>query len=263
MSLISIAPQIVAGSALAGFGSSFGRDVYRRATKTGWRIWLFIVFFVIVVMSLVGSFFTGLWIGRNYENFLKGLIVNIFSLTLFLLLVGILWSALALPFVSSDLDATETFGSPKYVSEFLVNLLASEFGAVAWFLDVIGINNYLAETASNLRQETRIDALVTASATVALSHLLFFAGLIKGIFQRSKRRNAWEAEISNKAFLEGVGLTEIEEEMYTDAEGITYRFNSASPDRIVLFAVGRRNKRAYLEFDETGKYVSWSGLVSF
>ena len=60
MSIARHAPSIVAGSALAGFGLSFGRDVYKK-TKEYWPV-------LLVLLLLAGVFFSALWLFRNYRT---------------------------------------------------------------------------------------------------------------------------------------------------------------------------------------------------
>ena len=54
------APSIIAGSALAGFGLSLGRDVYRKAKKR-WPL-------IVILLCLVGVFFGSMWLFRNYRT---------------------------------------------------------------------------------------------------------------------------------------------------------------------------------------------------
>lgn len=54
------APAIVAGSALAGFGLSLGRDVYKKA-KRYWPI-------LLILICLAGVYFAGLWLFNNYRT---------------------------------------------------------------------------------------------------------------------------------------------------------------------------------------------------
>ena len=57
------APTIIAGSALTGFGLAFGRDVYKKA-KDKW-LWL-----LVLLLCLIGVFFAGIWLFRNYRTFI-------------------------------------------------------------------------------------------------------------------------------------------------------------------------------------------------
>ena len=64
MSIVKLAPKIVAGSALAGFGLAFGRDVYRKTKKN----LLLVAAFALVTFAFYGLFVCCVWIGRNYES---------------------------------------------------------------------------------------------------------------------------------------------------------------------------------------------------
>lgn len=64
MSIVKLAPKIVAGSALAGFGLAFGRDVYRKTKKN----LLLVAALALVTIAFYGLFVCCVWIGRNYES---------------------------------------------------------------------------------------------------------------------------------------------------------------------------------------------------
>lgn len=64
MSLLHLAPKIVAGSALAGFGLALGRDVYRKTKKN----LLLVIALTVLAFTLYGLFISSVWIARNYRT---------------------------------------------------------------------------------------------------------------------------------------------------------------------------------------------------
>ena len=80
---------------------------------------------------------------------------------------------------------------------------------------------------------------------------------------------AWEAEDHNNTFMEAHGLQVVD----TDDDG-NLRIRELATNtgyRLVetldvtgemeFTALGRRNKRAYIQYDEAGKFTHWTGLV--
>ena len=90
-----------------------------------------------------------------------------------------------------------------------------------------------------------------------------------GIKHRKKRRLAWEAETHNSTFLEEHGLETVDVDdkgnlrLRDNVNGIGYRLSDDLniAGELEFMALGRRNKRGYIQYDETGKFTSWSGLV--
>ena len=91
-----------------------------------------------------------------------------------------------------------------------------------------------------------------------------------GVKHRIKRTAAWEAEDHNNAFMEAHGLqvTDTDDkgnlrirEIATNA-GYRLMENLNVTGEMEFMALGRRNKRAYIQYDETGKFVHWTGMVA-
>jgi len=74
MSLLHLAPKIVAGSALAGFGLAFGRDVYRKTKKN----LILVIILAVLAFTLYGLFISAVWVARNYRTW-SGSIVKRFG----------------------------------------------------------------------------------------------------------------------------------------------------------------------------------------
>lgn len=215
-SVIQYAPSIVAGSALAGFGLSFGRDMYRKAKKN-----LLPIFFLV---CLVGIFFSGIWLFRNYRTVWGTIFKKLGAL---IVLVG---SSMII-----------------YGSVFLVM--------------AIFFPEYVAPGHA-------FDNPITLGTT-GIQGFLFLIGSLLGIKHRKKRRQAWEAESHNAAFLRKQGLEVIDTDeegnlrLRDTQEGIGYHLmeNLKAAGELEFMALGKRNRRGYILYDVTGKYTEWTGLV--
>ena len=218
MSLIGLAPKIVAGSALAGFGLAFGRDVYRQVKKN----WLILAVVGSIVFLLFGIFISAVWVSRNYKTWAGSLFKRIGAI---LSLCGC------------------------YVVTYFLIL----------FVD------FLIETDPEQIDVETVLAHDTGTAYLvglAIQNLILLAGLVVGLRQRRKRGIAWDTEASNVAFFEEHGLELLDDENFRDEEGNRYRLKNVFRNEMEFQAEGRRGKRGYIQFDENGKYVSWSGLTN-
>ena len=98
---------------------------------------------------------------------------------------------------------------------------------------------------------------------------LFLIGAMVGIRHRRRRRLAWEAEEYNEYFLDEHGLEVIDADekgnlrLRDYSENIGYRLmdDLEIAGELEFMALGKRNKRGYMHYDDTGKYTNWSGLV--
>lgn len=52
--------RILSGGVVAGFGLSAGRDLYREAKKN--------LLYALIALCLIGIFFSGIWLARQYET---------------------------------------------------------------------------------------------------------------------------------------------------------------------------------------------------
>ena len=219
------APAIIAGSALAGFGLSFGRDAYKKA-KENWPI-------IAVLVCLVGVFFASMWLFRNYRTATGSLFKKLGALIILVGLGGVYASAIVFLVIS-------TGAGPEQSGAEDGNTLFHNLVESTWFY--IGF---------------------------ALYGIMFVAGALWGIKHRGKRRQAWEAETHNAAFLNEQGLETVDADdkgnlrLRDTVNGIGYRLSEDlnAAGELEFTALGKRNKRGYIQYDETGKFVSWSGLV--
>lgn len=98
--------------------------------------------------------------------------------------------------------------------------------------------------------------------TAATAGLTLF-GMMIGLFRRRRRLKRFAAIEHNEAFLAENGFKETlgRDVTHYDADGNALRFLEASPDRLSFMVVGRRGRRAYIDLDESGRMLSYSGIV--
>lgn len=230
-SVVRYAPGIVAGSALAGFGLSLGRDAYKKA-KRYWPI-------LLVLVCLAGVYFAGMWLFRNYRTLAGSIIKKIGALiTLSFSCFGVYAGAAVAVFVFTP-------GVPAY---------REGIGDVP--LDSVNV------AISNLFSFPLLWIIIVQG-------MLFIAGAAVGIGHRRKRRLAWEAEEHNECFLTEHGLEVIDADekgnlrLRDHSSTVGYRLmdDLELAGELEFMALGKRNKRSYLQYDGTGKYTNWTGLT--
>ena len=224
-SLIRLAPQLLAGSAVAGVGFAFGRDIYR-ATK---KHWVPVLILVALTSCLYGLFVSSVWMAHNYRTRLGSTGKR---LAAFLLFVVCYFALL-------------------YVNVFLIEIASGT-------TETVGTTIVLWEThAGSLTDGSPLSIGFSVQNAVAV------VGFILGVIQRRRRRLLWQAEEANATFLADHGLQQLDEKNMRDSEG--NRFELANQfsriNEIEFIAVGQAGKSGYLCYDETGKYTAWSGLV--
>lgn len=262
-------PQILGGSALAGFGLSFGRDVYRSSKKNAGPIILVIIAVVTVFLPRQAI----ILLVRNYrsksETYMYRIGAAIMYISIapisFLCITFFVYILFLFPFLLPSTDLSNKVIPPLIT--ILYGNPISEYLLFTW-VAIIDESTFSTSVDQELRMQLARggddDLKFVWSSVVA--GLIFFLLLVSG-YQAGKRHRkireaAWAAERHNKAFLSSVGLEELANEQFRDSEGTLYRLENEFKDRIELFAIGRRNRRGYLHFDETGKFTKWSGLVA-
>lgn len=229
-SVIQYAPAILAGSALAGFGLSFGRDVYRKAKKY-WPL-------VAILLCVLGAFFSGLWLFRNYRTILGS--------------------------IFKKLGASIVLIASCIVLHLSLMLLDAILPITLLLFD--GLSQAVTSIVPDLHPVLAIPEILRI---VVFQGIAFAIGAIVGVSHRRKRKAAWIAEDHNIAFLADHGLEVVDADddgnlrLRSSSEEVGYRLtNDLSITRELEFlALGRRNKRAYMKYDEIGRYTAWSGLV--
>ena len=228
-SLIRLAPQLLAGSAVAGVGFAFGRDIYR-ATK---KHWVLVLLLVALTSCLYGLFVSSVWMARNYRTRLGSIGKRLAAFSLFVVCYFVL----------------------LYVSVFLIEIAS---GTTETAGTTIVDPTTLWEThAGSLTDGSPL------SIGFAVQNAVTVGGVILGVIQRRRRRLLWQVEEANATFLADHGLQQLDEKNMRDSEG--NRFELANQfsriNEIEFIAVGQAGKSGYLCYDETGKYTAWSGLV--
>ena len=230
-SIARYAPAIVGGSALAGFGLSFGRDTYKKA-KQNWRI-------ILVLTRFAGMYFAGMWLLRNYRTPVGTILKKCGALIV-----------LAVSCIGVYL------GAAVLAAMFAPAILANQ--QEAGNLSVDGVS----DATGFLFSFPLLWILI-------LQGVLFLTGAFVGIWHRRKRRLAWEAEEYNERFLSEHDLEVVDADengnlrLRDHAENIGYRLmeDLELAGELEFMALGKRSKRGYLEYDATGKYIRWSGLA--
>ena len=97
--------------------------------------------------------------------------------------------------------------------------------------------------------------------TITLSILV---GLLVGAIQRPRRFEAFAIDRDNANFLANNGFSPSDDELvtYYDAQNDPLRLIETQNTREIYMAVGRRNKRAYIDLDASGRRICYSGIVS-
>ena len=228
-SLTKLAPQLLAGSAVAGVGFAFGHDIYR-ATK---KHWVPVLILVALTSCLYGLFVSSVWMARNYRTRLGSIGKRLAAFSLFVVCYFVL----------------------LYVSVFLIEIAS-------------GTTETAGTTIVNPTTlwETHAGSLADGSPMsigFAVQNAVAVGGLILGVIQRRKRRLLWQAEEANATFLVDHGLQQLDEKNMRDSEGNHFELANqfSRINEIEFIAVRQAGKGGYLCYDETGKYTAWSGLV--
>lgn len=96
LELIKSSARLFGGSAVAGMGFSFGRDIYRGATKNNKKNAILV--FILIALAVFGTYTSGVWIGRNYQTLWGSIFKRIGSLFIlapsfaFLLFLGVFFT---------------------------------------------------------------------------------------------------------------------------------------------------------------------------
>lgn len=90
---------------------------------------------------------------------------------------------------------------------------------------------------------------------------LFGIGALIGLCERIKRKRMFAVEDANEEFLKKNGIYEtgVETAPYQDAHGNSLRLLDVGKTKLVFMAVGRRNKRAFIDLDKTGRMMKYTG----
>ena len=184
-SLIRLAPQLLGGSAVVGFGFAFGRDIYRQTKKH----WVLVLLIILLASCLYGLFVSSVWMARNHRTLLGRIGKRLGALILLIVCYLILFFGIVL--------LTETVagtGGEKDVPMAQPTVL--------W--------------------EKHRDSLVDGSAVsigILAQNLIVVGGFVLGFSERRKRRVVWEAEDSNATFFAKHGLELLDDKNMRDSDG--------------------------------------------
>lgn len=249
MSLARSIPSIVAGSAAAGFGLGFGRDLYRGTKRNLGTLGVLVGIVAFLVLPVVGIFIALRALALNYEA--RRGAVRSRAQALLLLLLSLVVGAAPLLYLGNVIVALTTgpnafpapSGGPLYAAEYWT------FFPTQW---VLGATYPMGGSLIGGSSVPVKWAIIAASAA---------CGLAAGLASRRARRRMFDAVAHNHRFLDEVGLEEVGEGEFQDADGQHYRIDDRSARQVALFPIGRRNRRGFLDVDQDGRFTNWSGLV--
>jgi hypothetical protein len=240
--LIKSSAKILGGSAIAGIGFSFGRDIYKKAKNPDLRVPIIIT--IILLSSVVGTYSGGVWLARNYPSawgsiFKRiGAALVIIPSFMLLLFIGSLFTNTTSTAQSTDTQTPHESSDPRILSQ----------------------QDETHHSQANNPAQTSISFPIGA---YYLPSGLLLIGIAAGTSQRKKRTTTWEIEEANEAFMKNNGLIEHEDETIEDeATGQHYRIDHLGSRRITLFPIGKRGKRAYINIDDSGRYTDYTGVTS-
>jgi len=107
--------------------------------------------------------------------------------------------------------------------------------------------------------------LMTMSFVIILggSTIAAVTGIFVGLVQRPRAKRRYAIALRNEEFLASHGIHETGEVETThfDADGNALRLMERTPNSIVFMAVGKRNRRAYIELTKEGEMIGYTGVV--
>lgn len=114
----------------------------------------------------------------------------------------------------------------------------------------------IGETSGNLSAQY-------FSVTVVTTVVLVMIGVLIGLSRRRGRLRKFAIIEHNEAFLTNNGFKETagSDVTHYDPQGNALRFLEPGARRLVFMAVGRRGRRAYINLDESGRMLAYSGIV--
>lgn len=138
-------------------------------------------------------------------------------------------------------------------------LIALGFGLCVYFAPLAASLGHSADEAANL-QDTDTTYRLWAIVLPAFS---FALGLVVGLMQRSTRLEGFAVAAANDAFLlrAGIRATGATDVTHYDGGNNPLRYIETRGNEMVFMAVGRRNRRAYIELDATGRMIRYSGII--
>ena len=218
-----------AGSAVAGYGLSIGRDAWKLTKKISGPLFLLLV----VASPLILPFFGGRNLVRGYpapapkqfRGVLSGVLLVVAGASLSLLPLLLL---LSIPSDGENGVPTSLMSKPNSLS-FDSDIVVSNPIFQIW--------------------------LVTTAVPI-------FLGVSVGLTQRGGRRKLFKIAQKNDEFLAKMGFVETGEQEIThyDGDGNPLRLLDQTDETIIFLAVGKRNKRAYIRLTD-GEMTGYTGVI--
>lgn len=255
MALGSDVARQIGGAAVAAFGFSLGGEVYKSTRKNQGKLVFGLIVVTVIAVTVFGVFYAGLWLFRNYRDMESAILGRLGAiLALLASAVGGIFPLLVLSMGLVEIPLVRNYfpeGMP------LPGILYDLEYAVRWLWDGLGSENIFRGEYGAQYDMSHVLMMKWLVILTALS-----LGSLVGLSQRGKRAAFWAAEDHNKDFLSKTGISEKDNGQLVDSFGNIFRVESQTTREIELFAVGRRNRRAYISLDGAGKMTDWSGLVS-
>lgn len=148
-----------------------------------------------------------------------------------------------------------------WIGTILLTFGLSMLAVTAGFFLIFFFAMIIGDVFFGIRSKAFIE-MYGGQVTAATAGLTLF-GMMIGLFRRRRRLKRFAAIEHNEAFLAENGFKETpgRDVTHYDADGNALRFLEASPDRLSFMVVGRRGRRAYIDLDESGRMLSYSGIV--
>lgn len=256
--IIKTSAKIFGGSAVAGMGFSFGRDIYIKIKK---NVGLLIISFFLLC-PIVGAVSGGLWLARNYSGFFKSIGMRILALLVLIPsgFILLLCNIVAFEVLNHNpSQANEEIKIQRPISE---EELATAPKAIVVEPDPANGDRGIHQIEKNRSELATSQNPFSRIQNYSLPAFFISFGLLKGFFQRGRRKRVWEAESSNMDFMSKHGLKELEDGTIEDVQNAQiYRVDHCGSERITLFPLGKRGKRAYIKIQNDGKYYEFTGIV--
>lgn len=198
----------VGGAAVAGFGLSFGRDIYKKSKK---NLEIILLLLAVIFCPFIG----GRGLVRGHDRGVFG--------TIFLTIIG------------------------------SVVLIAIGFCAATFLVfEIVVMGNV---DPNNPLPLALLGGFVATAVIAGI-------GILVGLIQRPKRLKAIAIGKANEKFLADNGFRETEGKDITHygPDDLALRFLEAHASRLVFMVVGRRGKRAYIDLDQDGRMIGYSGV---
>lgn len=179
------------------------------------------------------------------------------SLFLVAVAIAVCLAAVVLPFWG----ARETVrGHQRSLLAFLFLTILAPIGAIVLGAGSAVVVDLLIQSLQGIKNETAEPRFVVVIGIVGVAALL---GVLSGLIQRSARLEAFAVIDLNEGFLRERGIREVSEPNAThiDRWGNLLRLLDHDGTQMTFLAVGKRNKRAYIQLGLGGRMRAYSGVI--